>query len=65
MPEVHTPKAAYTPREFCAAHGIGLTNFYALVKRGDLRPRKVGSKKIIVLREEAERWAHALPPARD
>lgn len=57
-------KAAFSPREFCAAFGLGLTTFYAEVSAGRLRARKVGARTI-VLASEARRWADALPSLHD
>lgn len=49
----------YRVLEFCAAFGISRGTFYALVKRGELRPIKIG-KATRVPRAEAERWQREL-----
>ena len=51
---------ALTVSEFCETFGIGRTFFYAELKAGKLSACKAGTKTLI-LRSEAERWAHALP----
>lgn len=47
-------------REFCQDYGIGLTKFYAEIRAGRLKARKVG-RKTLVADEDAEAWAAALP----
>ena len=51
---------ALTIAEFCAEHRVGRTFTYAEIKAGRLSARKAGAKTLI-LRAEAERWAHSLP----
>lgn len=51
---------ALTVEAFCDAYGLRKTKFYAEVGAGRLEIRKSG-RKSLVLRDEAERWAHALP----
>jgi hypothetical protein len=53
---------AMTISQFCAWASIGKTKLYAEIKCGRIRPRKLGSKTII-LRSDAEAWLQALPPA--
>ena len=54
---------AYSPAEFCSVYGVGMTFTYAELKAGRLKARKAG-RRTLILREEAERWANALPEAR-
>jgi excisionase family DNA binding protein len=51
---------ALTVAQFCAAFPIGRTHLYTLIKRGDLAALKCG-RRTMILRDEAERWASALP----
>lgn len=46
--------------EFLAWAGISRWKFYDLVKNGEIRPRKIGSRTVIPI-EEAERWLRDLP----
>ncbi|WP_035638648.1 helix-turn-helix transcriptional regulator [Bradyrhizobium sp. SZCCHNR2026] len=48
---------------FCRWAGIGRTMAYAQAKAGHLKFRKVGAKKTIVLRADAEEWLRSLPAA--
>ena len=41
--------------EFCRAHGIGRTLFYDEVKRGEIKPIKIG-KRTLVPDTEAKAW---------
>ena len=41
--------------EFCRAHGIGRTLFYDEVKRGEIKPIKIG-KRTLVPDSEAKAW---------
>ncbi len=41
--------------DFCNAHGIGRTFFYDEVKRGELKPIKIG-KRTLVPASEAKAW---------
>lgn len=47
--------AAYTVNEFCAAHGIGRTTFYAELKAGRIRVVKCG-RKTLVPKTENDAW---------
>jgi hypothetical protein len=51
---------AYSVAAFCAAFSVGVTKTYYLIKRGDLKARKLGTRTII-LREDALKWARSLP----
>jgi hypothetical protein len=57
-----TPQA-YTIKTFCAAFGISRSLAYREIAAGRLDARKIGNRTVI-LRNEAERWASALPGAR-
>jgi excisionase family DNA binding protein len=59
-PQIHPAKQFLSAREFAALYGIGLTNTYALLKRGELRALKFGVLTRI-RREDAEVWASNLP----
>jgi excisionase family DNA binding protein len=59
-PQIPSAKQFLSVREFAALYGIGLTNTYALLKRGELRALKVGVLTRI-RREDAEAWAANLP----
>ncbi len=41
--------------DFCQAHGIGRTLFYKEVKRGEIKPIKIG-KRTLVPDSEAREW---------
>lgn len=49
-----------TVADFCARYSIGRTSLYREVNAGRLKLRKFGSATRIA-REDAERWAAALP----
>lgn len=53
---------AMSVSEFCRWARIGRTKAYEIFAAGDIKPRKVGSKTI-VLRTDAERWLNSLPTA--
>lgn len=40
-------KIAYTPKEACAATGLGMTTLYKLMKEGQIRKVKIGSRTLI------------------
>lgn len=40
-------KITYTMKEATAATGISRTTLYALIKAGDLRPVKIGSRTLL------------------
>jgi excisionase family DNA binding protein len=46
---------ARTVREFCRAYGVGHTKAYELIKNGQLRIAKVGTRTLII-EESARRW---------
>jgi excisionase family DNA binding protein len=53
-------RAAYTVDEFCAAHGIGRTTFYAELKAGRIKVLKCG-RKTLVPKTESDAWLGRLP----
>ncbi|HEV2561091.1 MAG TPA: helix-turn-helix domain-containing protein [Rhizomicrobium sp.] len=55
-----TANGAYTLSGFCKAFGVGRTFLYREIKAGRLSASKAGSKTLI-LRNEADKWARALP----
>jgi hypothetical protein len=59
----NSARKAMSPAEFCETYGIGLTTFYAEVKRGRLAARKIGRRTIVLL-QDAEQWAASLPATR-
>ena len=55
-----TMVGALSIQEFCRWSGIGRTNVYEQIARGELRARKLGRRTLIPL-DEAERWLAHLP----
>lgn len=55
-----TTLAAYGVDDFCEAHGIGRTTFYAEVAAGRIRPVKAG-RRMLVPAAEGQRWLASLP----
>lgn len=53
-------KGAFTVSEFCGWAGIGVTKFYAEVKAGKIRLRKIGRKSVVTT-TDALAWLNALP----
>ena len=51
---------AMTVREFCVRYRIGHTRTYELIKRGELRAVKCGSRTLILARD-ARAWEGSLP----
>ncbi len=41
--------------DFCRAHGIGRTLFYEEVKRGEIKPIKIGKRTLVPV-SEAKAW---------
>jgi len=56
------PKVAYRIDEFCDAFGVGRTKFYAELKAGRLKARRVG-RRMIITAADAAAWLAALPSA--
>ena len=50
---------AMTVREFCARYRIGHTLAYEMIKRGELRAVKCGSRTLILARD-ARAWERSL-----
>lgn len=44
-------RLAYTVKEAMAASRIGRTKFYALIKSGEIRTKKIGSKHLVPVEE--------------
>ncbi len=57
--ETEIPRA-YTIRDFCRAFGVGRTLVYEQIATGNLKAKKLG-KRTLILAEDAENWATALP----
>lgn len=53
-----------SPDEACAVIGLGRTKLDQIVKRGELRARKLGKKKVIIARADAEAYLQNLPEVR-
>ena len=51
---------AMTVREFCERYRLGHTKAYELIKRGELRAVKCGSRTLILARD-ARAWERSLP----
>ena len=56
--EDEVPRAAYSIREFCAAHRISQSMYYKLRNAG-LGPRELRAlRKIVITEEAAADWRH-------
>lgn len=55
-------KSAYTINETIQEIGIGRTKLYQLIKAGELTPRKIG-KKTIILSDDLQEFLRNLPEA--
>ena len=53
--ELHRDRINWRVNDFCRAHGIGRTLFYDEVKRGEIKPIKIG-KRTLVPDSEAKAW---------
>jgi excisionase family DNA binding protein len=51
---------AISVREFCRRYGLGHTLAYELIKRGELRAVKCGTRTLI-LAQDAKAWERSLP----
>jgi hypothetical protein len=54
------PQRAYRPKDFTKHYGIGRTKLWQEIRAGRLPARKAG-RAVIILHEDAERWAQSLP----
>jgi excisionase family DNA binding protein len=52
-------KAVYSIPEFAAAHGLGRSTVYRLLRSGDLKARKIG-KRTVIAAADAESWLRRL-----
>ena len=50
-----TARVNWRVDDFCNAHGIGRTYFYDEVKRGEIKPIKIG-KRTLIPDSEAKAW---------
>jgi len=55
------PIGALTVSGFCKLYNVGRTLAYSEIKAGRLTARKIGAKRTVILRSEADRWANSLP----
>jgi excisionase family DNA binding protein len=46
-----TDKISYTVNEAVAASGIGRTKLYDLIRAGELKPAKIGTRTLILRRD--------------
>ena len=54
-------KDLITITEFCEATGLGRTNVYAMLKKGNLAAVKVG-RRTLLRREDVDAWKSELKP---
>ncbi len=50
-----TARVNWRVDDFCRAHGIGRTYFYDEVKRGEIKPIKIGKRTLVPV-SEAKAW---------
>jgi excisionase family DNA binding protein len=48
-------RKAYTVNQFCEAFGIGRTKIFGMIKAGELRSVKLGTRKTLIPASEGER----------
>lgn len=53
---------AYTVKEACRVAGCGTTKLYEAISNGDITPRKLG-RRTLILASDLRRWLEALPTA--
>jgi excisionase family DNA binding protein len=53
-------RLAYSVTESCVAAGIGRTNLYDLITRGEIRAKKIG-RRTVILADDLRQWLEALP----
>lgn len=61
--ESDTEIKAYTVPAFVKAYGISRAQVFIELREGRLKARKYGNRNLILM-EDAEAWAHALPQSR-
>jgi excisionase family DNA binding protein len=49
-------RLALSPTELAAATGIGRNTVYAAIASGELKAKKIGQRKFVVMIEEIIRW---------
>jgi hypothetical protein len=54
------PQVAFTVAEFCERNDMCKATFYELLKSGQLKARKRGSRTIVLASDELE-WLNSLP----
>jgi hypothetical protein len=54
------PQAAFTVDEFCKRNDMCRATFYELLKAGQLKAKKRGSRTIVLASDELE-WLNSLP----
>ncbi|MER9533015.1 excisionase family DNA-binding protein [Mesorhizobium sp. M0309] len=55
-----TPNA-FTIKRLCAAYGVGRTFVYEEIKAGRLETRRAGTRKVLVRKQDADKWLDSLP----
>jgi hypothetical protein len=60
-PNILAMREVFSINEFLIRYNVSLTHFYKLVNTGQLVVRKDGVKRVVILKEDAERWAKGLP----
>jgi hypothetical protein len=55
-----SPAVAFTVDEFCQRNDMSRTTFYALLKAGELKAKKRGSRTIVLASDELS-WLSSLP----
>ncbi len=53
--EPRSDRVNWRVNDFCRAHGIGRTYFYDEVKRGEIKPIKIGKRTLVPV-SEAKAW---------
>ncbi len=59
----HPGQLAYTINQFCTAVGISRRTLYTLWERNQGPPRRYVGKRVLIPRQEAEKWLHDQPAA--
>ena len=59
----NTPeRSALTIPQLCASFGISRTSAYAEIKGGRLRAVRIGKRRTVILKADADAWAASLRP---